>query len=218
MPLVFFVLIVLVIIFNAKDSAVRCARASGSYAKDMRKTNAILEQRIMDDYMKHGLSADEAFKKSYEEIIAAGYEPCIPREAYGENSSWCSKKYKRHFAPEEYDSFLVRDRRKDFREEWCNTHPGEDISPHLEEIEQLVYQNFPTSIISYKADLNRREKRKAAVPIGKCIIYPGIGTCEVLAHNWIGDGSIGYYSLKVIKNGGVIDFVKIGDPRISRQG
>ena len=89
MPLVFAVLIMIVVFLNAKDSKKRAYKNSASYEKNRRKTNAKLEQRTMDTYMKHGYSADEAFKKSYEDMVLAGFEPCIPRSAYGKNSSYC---------------------------------------------------------------------------------------------------------------------------------
>lgn len=216
MPLVFVVLIIIVLMLNAKDYNNNRERQSSIYAKDGRKTNAALEQKIMDTYMKHGLSADDAHQKSYEDIIKAGYEPCIPRDAYGANSSRCILKY--GFNPQDFDSWLVQDRRKDFTEEWKIAHPGENPAEHREEIEERVYLNFPKSEFEYVRDIKTRAKRNQAEPVGTHIIYPGLGTCEILAHNWIGDGYFGgTYTLKVLKTGQIVSFVKIGDKRISRQ-
>lgn len=216
MPLVFAVLIMIVVFLNAKDSKKRAYKNSASYEKNRRKTNAKLEQRTMDTYMKHGYSADEAFKKSYEDMVLAGFEPCIPRSAYGKNSSYCEGKY--GFDPEYYDSYLVRDRREDAQEEWRLEHPREDMLSD-EEIERRVYQNFPKNNSQYIADIKRRGVRAQAKPVGTFIIYPGLGTCEILAHNWMGDGaSGGTYTLKVLKTGEVVTHVRIGDSRIRTQG
>lgn len=216
MPLVFAVLIIIVIVLNAKDSKKRAYKNSASYEKNKRKTNAKLEQKTMDMYMKHGYSAEEAFRKSYEDMVSAGFEPCIPRSAYGKNSSYCKGKY--GFDPEYYDSYLVRDRRKDIREEWRREHPSEEMLSE-EEVERRVYRNFPKNNSQYIADIKRRGNRTQAEPIGTFIIYPGLGTCEILAHNWVGDGSLsGTYTLKVLKTGKVVTHVRIGDTKIRRQG
>lgn len=216
MPLVFAVLIIAVLLLNAKDFNKEQEKKSALYAKDGRKTNAALEQKIMDTYMKHGLSADEAFQKSYEDIVKAGYEPCIPRDAYGKNSSCCVLKHS--FNPRDFDSSLVRSRRKDITEEWRKLHPNEDVWEHRDEIEKQVYEGFPQNEYEYVYDIKRRTMRMKAEPIGTFIVYPGLGTCEILAHNWIGDGYFGgTYTLKVLKTGQVVSYVKIGDKKISRQ-
>lgn len=216
MPLIIAVLIIIVLFLNAKDSKKWNDRQSSIREKDCRKTNARLEQKIMDTYMKHGYSADEAFRKSYDDMLAAGYDPCIPRSAYGKNSSYCEGKY--GFDPEYYDSYLVRDRRKDIREEWRREHPSEEMLSE-EEVERRVYRNFPKNNSQYIADIKRRSNRAQAEPIGTFIIYPGLGTCEILAHNWVGDGSLGgTYTLKVLRTGQIVSYVKIGDNKIQKQG
>ena len=215
MPLVIAVLVIIVVFLNAKDYKKRDDSASAIYEKDRRKTNAKLEQYTMDMYMKHGYSADDAFRKSYEDMISAGYEPCIPRSAYGKNSSHCKGRY--GFDVEYYDSFLVRDRRKDIKEEWKREHPSEEMLSE-EEIEVRIYQNFPKNNAQYIADLKRRSKRSEAKPIGTFIIYPGLGTCEIIAYNWIGDGTYGgTYTLRVLKTGKIVTYVKIGDSKIKSQ-
>ncbi len=217
MPLVIAVLVIIVLIINARDSRKNIDRRSSLYAKDCRKTNAVLEQKIMDMYMKYGYSADEAFRKSYEDMVAAGYEPCIPRNAYRPNSSYCGDECS--FAPEKYDSHLIRDRRKDITEEWRQNHPGEDIQKYREKIDKLVYQKFPRNENEYAYDIKRRAKRAQAEPVGTFIIYPELGTCEILSHNWLGDGAYGgTYTLRVLKTGEVVTYVKIGDNKIQRQG
>ena len=222
MPLVIAVLVILVLIFNAKDSNKNNARQSAIREKDRRKTNARLEQRTLDMYMKHGYSFDDAFRKSYEDMVAAGYDPCIPREAYknreGVESSLCGV-YGGNDV-ERYDSFWVKRRREDAKRKWQQSHPGVHISKAPpEEIERLTYDNYPTTEFAYLHDIKRSTMRLQAEPVGTFIIYPGLGTCEVLAHNWIGDGAFGgTYTLKVLKTGKVVTYVRIGDTKIRRQG
>ena len=93
MPLIIAVLIILVVIVSARESNKKNATQSAIREKDRRKTNAKLEHHILDTYMKHGYSFDEAFDKAYQDMIEAGYDPCIPRSAYknreGIESSSC---------------------------------------------------------------------------------------------------------------------------------
>ena len=221
MPLVIAVLVIIVLIFNVKDSSKNNARQSAIREKDRRKTNARLEQRVLDMYMKYGYSFDEAFRKSYEDMIAAGYEPCIPRDAYSKNrdgtqSSYCGYHF---FEPQKFDSFWVQRRRKYAEEEWQQLHPGVHISEAPpEEIDRLTYSNYPTTEATYLHDIEHCASRASAEPVGTFIIYPGLGTCEVLAHNWIGCSASGTYTLKVLKTGEVVTHVKIGDSKIRRQG
>ena len=217
MPLVFAVLIIIVIILNSKDSMKWNSRQASLHEDYRRKTNARLEQRTMDNYMKQGYSADEAFKKSYEDMLAAGYDPCIPREAYGTNSS-CAKGLG-NATVEQFDSLWVRQRREAAIQEWLQKHPGKSpCHAPREVIDAVVYNNFPATEAAYLRDIERLRMKNQAEPIGTFIIYPGLGTCEVLAHNWIDNGASGTYTLKVLKTGKVVTYVKIGDDKIRRQG
>lgn len=219
MPLVFAVLIILVLIVNARESSRKNANKSAFNEKSRRKTNAKLEQRTLDIYMKHGYSFDDAFKKTYADMTSAGYDPCIPREAYNNQEGIESSKCK-GYDIERYDSLLVRQRRQDAITQWEQDHPGTHISKAApEELEFLTYNNFPKTEWQYLHDVKRGAVRASAEPVGTFIIYPRLGTCEVLAHNWIGDGaSGGTYTLKVLKTGKVVTYVKIGDTKIRRQG
>ena len=223
MPLVFVVLIVLVIIFNTMESSKNDSKQSAIREKERRKTNATLEQKTLDMYMKHGYSFDDAFRKAYEDMVEMGYEPCIPREAYNKNrngvqSSFCA--YNGFFNPEEYDSFWVQQRREEAKREWQRAHPDTHINyASREEIDEMTYDNFPVTEYQYLHDIKRSTVRLSAIPVGSFIIYPGLGTCEVLAHNWIGDGAYGgTYTIRVLKTDQIITYVKIGDKKISRQG
>lgn len=228
MPLVIAVLVILVVFFNAKDSSKNNARQASIREKDRRKTNAVLEQRTLDMYMKHGYSFNDAFTQTYQDMIDAGYDPCIPRDAYSKNvngteSSFCGRSYGTYggaFEPQKYDSFWVRQRREKAKREWQQSHPGVHISKAPpEEIERMVYEHFPTTESAYLHDIKRSTMRLKAEPVGTFIIYPGLGTCEIIAHNWIGDGTAGgTYTLKVLKTGQVVTYVRIGDDKIKHQG
>lgn len=218
MPLVFAVLVIVVLFLNAKDSNKRYNTRASINEVNRRKTNARLEQRTLDTYMKYGYSFDEAFRRSYEDMIAAGYVPCIPRDAYGENSSACWSSTGE--GPERFDSYWVRSRRDAAKEAWKQANPHANIYQAPDgEIERQVYRNFPTSEAEYLHDLKRVSQKSQALPIGTFIIYPGLGTCEVLSRNWIGDGALGgTYTLKVLTTGKIVSNVKIGDERIRLQG
>ena len=71
MPLVIAVLVIIVLLMNAHDSNKKCARDFANREKDRRKTNARKEQGIVDFYMKHGYSFEDAFKNSYNDMIEA---------------------------------------------------------------------------------------------------------------------------------------------------
>ena len=218
MPLIIAVLIIIVLFLNAKDSKKWNDRQSSIREKDCRKTNARLEQKIMDTYMKHGYSADEAFRKSYDDMLAAGYDPCIPRNAYRANSSNCWEIGVGGY--ERFESHWVKQRREAAVQEWLSKNPGElPCNAPIDEIDAIVYKDFPTTERAYLHDIERLRRRGQAEPIGTFIIYPGLGTCEILAHNWIGDGAAGgTYTLKVLKTGQIVSYVKIGDDKIQKQG
>lgn len=221
MPLVIAVLVIIVLLMNAHDSNKKSARDFANREKDRRKTNARKEQGIVDFYMKHGYSFEDAFKNSYNDMIEAGYSPCIPREAYSKNnngvqSSFCG--FGTLFDVEKYDSFWVTQRRNSARRHWREEHPnGEELSP--EKLDELVYENYPNTVYAYLNDMKRLTNIDQAYPVGSYIIYPSLGTCEILEHNWIQNGIMGgYYTLKVLTTGQIVKYVRIGDKQIRRQG
>lgn len=229
MPLIIAVLAIMVIFLNGKDSNKKNARDAANRAKDSRKTNASLEQRILDTYLKYGYSFDDAFRQTYQDMFAAGYEPCIPYDAYvktkngwsslasdGSGEWWHNDYGHRPFCPGIYDSEWVRHRRRAIIRSWEKNHPKEDISS--EELERLTYENFPKSEWGHQRDINISANMFKAEPIGTFIIYPGLGTCEVLGYKWIKDGAAGgTYRLKVLKTGEEVTYVRVGDEKIRKQ-
>jgi len=220
MPLIIAVLVILVVFVSVRESKKKNDNLAAIREKDSRKTNARMEQQIVDYYMKRGYSFSDAYRKSYEDMVEAGYVPCIPRDAYSKNtkdqeSSFCG--YNGIFSVEKFDSFWVKEKRDEARRKWFESHNGE-LMPQ-EELDAAIYDGFPTSVEEYMHDLKRSAKRSEAYPVGSYIIYPNYGTCEILAHNWIGDGSSGgTYTLRVLKTGETVSHIKIGDSKIRRQG
>lgn len=222
MPLIIALLIIAVGISWAWRSNKQSANLSAIREQDRQKTNAKLEHHILDTYMKHGYSFDDAFNQTADDMRAAGYIPCIPRTAYknrdGIESSSCGVYGGADV--ERYDSFWVKQRREEAIRSWQQSHPGVHISKASpEEIDKLTYDNYPMTEYAHICDMRRSAIRASTYPIGTYIFYPGLGTCEVLAHNWIGNGaSGGTYTLKVLKTGKEVTHVRIGDNKIRRQG
>lgn len=223
MPLIIAILVIIVVLLNIRDKERTNSKLSANREKDRRKTNAALEQQTLDMYMKHGCSFEEAFRKTYADMISAGYSPCIPRQAYNKNqdgvqSSFCA--YKGFFNPEGYDSFWVQERREQARRQWQQDHPSIHLAfAPREEIDRLTYREFPKTESQYLYDLKRSAAKASAAPIGTFIIYPELGTCEVINHNWVGGGAFGgTYTLRVLETDQIVTHVKIGDDKIRRQG
>ena len=74
MPLVFAVLVIIVIVLNAKDSKKRAYKNSASYEKNKRKTNAKLEQKTMDMYTDFS----EHLKIQGTKLQAPAGHSCVP--------------------------------------------------------------------------------------------------------------------------------------------
>lgn len=231
MPLIIAVLVILVIIFNLRDSSKQSAQMSAVHANTRRKTCAYMEHQLVCRYMLHGMSFDEAFQRSYQDMVDAGYEPCIPKEAYfggGEKRASTrlgANKYalKKHYY--DYDSQWVRDifvskSMYDNRKRVERPHP---ILPSKKywspmEVYQEIHKDFPKTDYEFGKAMDRLSLEHMADPIGSFLIYPGYGTCEVLGYNYNYDKTKGTYVLRCLKTGEIINHVKIGDPQISYQG
>lgn len=223
MPLVFIVLVVLLICVSTSDSMKKTSKIMSDREVSRRKTNATREKNALIEYMQQGITFDDAFKMTYQKMIDEGYDPCIPKDAYA--YSWgvyidkIGKVVPSVWCPERYDSFAVAQRRSLAIEKWKRGHPGKHITESKpEEIEELIYANFPTNDYEYLKDLDRGGAFFDSIPVGGHLVYPGLGTCEVLAIHWNQDETNGFYDLKVLKTGHVVSFVKITDKKIRRQG
>ena len=223
MPLIIAVLVIVVVICNLKDSSKRADRASALHANTRRKTCAYMEQQLVSKYLLCGMSFDEAFRKSYQDMVDAGFEPCIPKDAYvGARENLISSKLARPFY--EYDSLWVRDiykaKRDKQRSKYKKKHPIIQDQVYFDpmDIYKEIHENFPTCDYEFIKAMDRVRIEVNAKPIGTFLIYPGYGTCEVLNYRYNYDKTKGWYVLRVLKTNKVVDDVKIGDPRISYQG
>ena len=211
MPLIIFVLIVIVLFVSLKDSSKRAERSSANYDYNRRKTNARLEQKLIDYYMKHGVSFEKAFDLSRKEIMEKGFEPCVPKEAYinALNEfqltpiSYCYllPSSETSYCPDidKYDSMEVRDRREKY---------GDDDS--------MVYKNFPKTQFEYVQGLKARTYQLKAIDKGEYVFHPRLGTCEVLGHDYAPSGTRGTYILKVIKTDRIDRSIRIDDKQLQR--
>lgn len=223
MPLVFIVLVILLICVSLSESANKMSKEMSDREVSRRKTNATRERDALVKYMQQGIEFEDAFKMSYQKMIDEGYAPCIPKDAYTYSWSYNSQELGEGVRtvnyPEKYDSFAVSRRRSEAIERWLRDHPGKHITESKpEEIEKLIYANFPTNDYEYLKDLERGGVFFESIPVGGHLVYPGLGTCEVLAIHWNQDETNGFYDLKVLKNGAVVSFVKVLDKKIRRQG
>lgn len=213
MPLIIAVLIIIFVFIKAKEDRIKNDKDAATWTKSSRKTNAKKERRLVDIYMKHGYSFEDAFRKSYEDMVAEGYDPCIPKNAYTKNQNGVQSSYCKN--PESFDSFCVQHRRDIAIHKWRETHGREPMPDDV--LEAQVYDKFPTTHAGYLYDLKAQSFKLATIPVGEFLIYPGLGTCEVIGHNHTG-GLSGTYVLRVLSTGDVVSNVKIGDSKISRQG
>lgn len=223
MPLIIAVLIILVVIFNLKDSSKRANRMSAVYANTRRKTCAYMEQQILSKYLLYGLPFDEAFRKTYQDMVDAGFDPCIPKDAYsGTSSDYASTHLSKDFY--EYDSAWVRDLYKSKwthgRSKYYKSHPVVPEYAYHDpmEIYKEIHENFPTTDYEFSKAMSRIELENLTVPVGSFLIYPDYGTCEVVGYTYSYDKTRGWYKLRVLKTNEVVDTVPIGDSKITYQG
>ncbi len=170
-----------------------------------------MEYALAKAYMEHGYSLEDAFRESYADMYAAGFEPCVPRGVYS-----CVG------APRnigDYDSKWTKHRQSFAREMWLIEHPGCSIDQASDqELYALTYDDFPTFEFTVTQEKNLMKLWGQALPIGTFIIYPGLGTCEILAHKWRRQGRLGgTYVLKVLRTGKTVDHVAIDSEGIVRQ-
>ena len=213
MPLVIAVLIIIVVCINTKDSNKRAKYKSGQFSKDVRRTNARLEHKLMYHYMSHGYEWSDAYELTKQDMIDRGFEPAIPKSEYVKNSTLLGKRdeddplgmiisWKSH---EDFDSAYVKDRMRQIEE---HEELGLDV-PEL-------YDDMPADEHEYSRYLKIRSSEYRSIDIGKWVSVPGHGTCEVVGYttNWRGERS--GYKLKSVKTGEIIEDYRIGDSRIQQ--
>lgn len=226
MPLVFAFLIVAALLLSYFEGKNKAAKNGAISAKSMRKTNARLEQRILDQHMKCGKSFDESFALTQQEIVSRGFEPCIPRSGYKGHKRDSSDKYINHgdyntsHCPklEDYDSYEVQARWEELYEDWKRKHPNENGGDEFAPSDEEIYKDFPTTQWEYELGIDQRRLRMKLVPIGEYIILPNHGTCEVVGYNFNSRKTGGSYSLKVLHTGQIIDYISFHNSQIKKPG
>ncbi len=207
MPLIFAAVAILTLIVVLHDARKKDARDSADCAKTNRKTNAWLERKLLDGFMRQGMSFGEAYAAAAEETVRLGYDPCIPREAYGnaagadlapEETSWVED-------PGAYDSRTVRKRRELLYGQ-MRVHRNDG----------RIYEDFPADRYGSRKETERRILKHKTIPAGRFIIYPGYGTCEILGHLYDASGTKGYYKVRVVGTGRIETGIPIGDARIRK--
>ncbi len=212
MPLVIAVIIIigLFVIFKDKSGS-QDARAKNE-AASRRKTNAKLEQSILDGHMKHGLSFNEAFTATQKDVVSAGYEPCIPKDKYKNphattsETSMCDR-------CEKYDSFIVKTRRSDFNRLYASSY---DEAERQIKCEEYIYNNFPNDSYEYNKWLRHSLFLKKIILPESYITYPFLGTCEIINFHINANGCSGRYEVRVLETGAINTIIPIGDKKITR--
>lgn len=209
MPLIIAVVAIIVIFVVLHDNNKDNKRESANREKMMRKTNSSLERETLDRFLREGMTFDEAYDATINEMVKLGFDICIPKDAYGKKfglnlpnqpingeTSWVSEPWK-------FDSDVVKDRRE-------RIHGSNYYGPN----DSQIYNNFPKTAFEYKMDLKRSTLHCQTIEKGEFIIYPGYGTCEILDYNYSPSGTSGTYKVRVVKTGEIVNTIKIGDSRI----
>ena len=218
MPLIIIVLAIIVAISWSINSSKEQYRKNKEYTASARKTNAQMERSLVDKYMKLGKCFDEAFEMAKQDMLEAGFEPCIPRDAYKPRYWSASDEAFGHKRPEtsecynceQYDSHAVQMLKSDYRSQ-CQKR-GVAYSKNDED--KYVYgDKLPTSAGQYSAYLTRKLKshQHDAVPVGNYISCLGLGTCEIVDLDYESATHI----VKVVQSG-EIRRIPFGDKRITK--
>lgn len=207
MPLIIAVVAVIAIFVIVRDNAKDRARDAANYEKSSRKTNAEKERQILDSFLKRGESFDDAFVKTQEAMSDLGYDPCIPKNAYGTDFSGMKivgqsdeTSYIGNVS-ERFDSDFVKMRKRQL------ARNKSDLT------EANIYRNFPKNIHEYNQCLRADTLQMQAVQVGETFTYPGYGTVEVIGHRYL-NASTGFYDVKVLRTGEIVTTIKIGDDKI----
>lgn len=110
------------------------------------------------------------------------------------------------------NDYEVRSRREQIMNRQRSENPN-SIS-FVEDSE--VYEGYPTNYAEYVHGLKVQTLKVQAAPKGSRITHPKYGVCEVLDHIYLPGGLIGFYSLRVLTTGKVVEDIRIGDSQIRR--
>lgn len=224
MILVFFVIVILFILVKVRNTAsssdVSAARISENHFA-YGKTNATLEQRLVDQHMKEGKCFQESYQLAQKEVKELGFEPCIPVKAYYNKTCESSIISDVGFStiytqlPEIYDSEFVKRRQRQVESDivnWYKLHPDEEW-PY--DFDAEVY-DLPTGF--WKSFIN--DKRNAfyshRIDIGTQVYHPIYGMLTIKNYTKVDQWKTsGYYVLEQSGTGKIIK-IKIGDPYLKQ--
>lgn len=207
MPLIIAFILTLALIVILRDHNAKVARNRAYYAQSSRKTNAKLERRLVDQQMRLGLTFNEAYDAAQKKLIEKGFEPCIPRSAYGQgqfgkrviDENWETSYV---YDPEQYDSQLVKARRESLQQ----------TSSRIDSKD--LYKDFPKNYAEYLNDHKRLAATWRTYKNGEWFTHPKYGTVEVLNSQPGLVAGKASYTVKVIKTGEIVQGISIDDPGI----
>ena len=178
MPLIIITLAVIVIFLVFKDTIASEKDRKIFTNEVLRKTNAFLEQRLVDKHMKEGCSLAEAYDLTVQEIISKGYDPCVPKSAYLRDKlpggfgglRQPNRETSKVNYLAEYNSKSVQQRIEIARLKHALLNPYEERGTY-EPTEFEVYYNFPTTMFEYDHErVYVLASLRRAKPIGSMIM------------------------------------------------
>ena len=189
MPLVFVVLAIIVFFVVQNDKGKEQSRFYANKVRSSRRTNAVLEQQVLNKFMLDGHSFKEAYELTIEEMVKEGYDPCIPMNAYHnsdiiESSVVCKV--------EKYDSDFVRMRQeRQAKQEGI----GADTPVSSGKMFGCVNISDKTArMVEYERELKRSTLfHQTRFKIGDLLIYPLYGTCKVINIEYAASRTKGWY-------------------------
>lgn len=222
MPLVMFVLVVIVLIVNANDSSKMAAKQKAFHDEADRKTNAQLEAMLVRRYGQLGKSFQDSYIAARQDLIEAGFVPCIPRTFWNEHLDlWKDNRagYEKRvrYAVDQFNSTSIKNARDTFTRGWERAYGR---PPSEKELWEMLYEETPKGV-SWQVSMNAREDIWLVIkPIGSYVLVSGKGTCEILAYDFGPEkhlSSIAFYEMIRLDNGELfkilIDSKDISSPR-----
>lgn len=182
MPLIIITLAVIVIFLVLKDTIASEKDRKIFTNEVLRKTNAFLEQRLVDKHMKEGCSLAEAYDLTVQEIISKGYDPCVPKSAYLRDKlpggfgglRQPNRETSKVDGLAEYNSKTVRQRIEIAELKHALLNPHEERQRY-KPTEYEVYHNFPTTMLEYDHERTYvLAALRRAKPVGSMIVINGI--------------------------------------------
>ena len=219
MPLVIIIFVIVAVGVIALDSNKAKFRTLTCHENWRRMTNAHLEQALMSRNLLYGLSFDEAYRITCQQLVDAGYDPCIKPSDYDVHEGIWGSVVKGSIR--DFDSLHVKQLKEESVKNCKRSripHPilnGVEITvPDDIELFKDIYKGFPTNEWEYLRAVKQKSLQTKVVPVGEMLVYVGYGTCKVISHNYNHNKTSGTYTLRSLKTGDVIT-VSMTDSRIT---